>query len=42
MTEIGSSLPAAPFWSLQVAVIVPRPLIARTVCGAPGALSATS
>ena len=42
MTEIGSSLPAAPFWSLQVAVIEPRPLINAANCGAPGALSATS
>jgi hypothetical protein len=35
-------LPAAAFWSLQVAVRMPRPLIDETVCGAPGALSATS
>ena len=27
--EIGSSLPAAAFWSLQVAVSVPRPLMTR-------------
>ena len=42
IVEIGSSLPAAAFWSLQVAVSVPRPLSVETVCGAPGALSATS
>ena len=41
-TLIGSSLPAAAFWSLQVAVSVPRPLMIVRVCGAPGALSATS
>ena len=42
IVEIGSSLPAVLFWSLQVAVSVPRPLSVATVCGAPGALSATS
>ena len=42
ITEIGSSRPAAAFWSLQVAVSVPRPRKTPTACGAPGALSATS